>query len=206
MAKRTLIIEVATDRAEELIAALSKRPYIRILSLDRRQRKEMGSCPACNRQFTKESIVSVNAEMLGFLVNMLRRMKIAKSVVLVNKRNPVDKVPLQERERAVPFPAPLAEKAELLGLISKCYDGSTETHYVTNRGLSFLNGDTALRPSKLIVADGKILEQDGELLVENVRFSDRIDHDKLLREAKMAIKELPERVREFIKSGQTTLI
>ena len=206
MDKKYLVLEIDAGKVEELAQALSKRPYIKILSLSREDRERLEACPACGRKFSREVVVTVNAEMLTFLVQMLRRLKVAKSVVLVNKRNPIDTVMVPDRERAVAFPHPLIEKAELLSLIKKFDDGSTETYFITKKGLSFLSGREPLKPSRYIVSDGKVLEMSGQLDINDVKFSDRVDHDKLMREAKKAVLDLPDKVVQFIQSGQIPLM
>ena len=206
MIKKYILLEVATDRVDELIQALSKRPYIKVLSLGREEREKLEECPACGRKFHQESVVTVNAEMLTYLVRMLRRMRLAKSLVLINKRNPLEKIPEPERERAIQFPFPLLEKAEMIGLVKKFLDGSTTTYFVTKKGVGFLSGKEVLSPSRYIVADGKVLETSGQLSINDVKFGDRVDREKVLQEARRAVNELPTRALQFINSGQISLM
>lgn len=206
MIKQYILIEISPEKAEELIHALEKRPYIKILSLNKEERERLESCPACGRKFHRESTVTVTADMLPFLVRLLRRMRMSKSLVLINKRNPIEKIPEFEKERAIPFPYNLVEKAELLGLIRKFIDGSTETYFVTKKGLAFLSGKEPLSPSRYMVADGKVLETSGQLFINEVKFTDRVDHDKVIQEAKRAAEELPQRVLQFIEKGQIFLV
>ena len=202
----TVVLEVAVEKAPELVSALSKRDYINVVNLDRAEKKRRKVCPCCGHKFPREVVYMVTCEIVEALLSVVYKMKVSKSVVLVNKDNSIDLLPEYERSRCVEMPDRVAQRAMALGLLQPFQDGSRLTHFVTGTGIAFLVNKEPLSPSTLVVSHGEIVEQSGSMMIEDVKFKDRIRHDKFLREARRVIAELPKAVMEFVEKGQMSLV
>lgn len=203
---KTIIIEVPAERADDLREALSKRDYISIITIDRDERKTRKSCPCCKRKFSRETIYFVTNEVLEGLLLMLEKHAIAKSLVIVNKKNRADRLPPVELERAVEFGYLAFERAKYLNLVSPFKDGSRETYYLTSAALAFLGNKAPLSPGTIVLLDGEVVDSFGEITLEGVRFKDRVRRDEVQRLIKRAVKNLPRNVLEFIEQGQMSLV
>lgn len=206
MAATTVVLEVSSDKATELVSALSKRDYINIVKLDRAEKKKRKLCPCCGAKFPRELVYTVTSEICEALLSVIHKMRVSKSVVLVNKSNPIGQLPEYERARCVEMPDRVIERAMALGLLQEFQDGSRLTHFVSEIGLLFLVNEESLSPSQLILLRGEVVESSGSIEFEDVKFKDRIRHDEYLRNAKRAVAELPKAVVEFVKNGQMSLV
>jgi len=206
MKRETFIIEVDAGRAEDLKDALSKRDYIDIVTLTRDERKKRKSCPLCKRKFSREIIYYVSEPVLEGLLAMLEKHAIAKSLVITNKKRRADRLPPVELERAVEFGYLAFERAKHLGLVAEFMDGSRETHFLTSAAFSFLSEKAPLSPGTVVLLDGEVVDSFGEITLEGVRFKDRVYRDRVLRQIKRALKNVPKHVVEFIEQGQMSLV
>lgn len=203
--RRALFVEVDEDRADDLIKALSQRSYINIVSCTIEEKRKRKVCPCCNRAFPREVRYSFTGEILEALLAILYTMKIAKSVVVVNKHNPAEKLPPAELERTVQVDQRILEKAIVLGAVKKFVDGSRDTYFVTAKAISFLYGDEPFEPAELVYYNDACVEAKGKVLVGEVKFKDLIRQEIYLREVKKAIRNLSTSTMNFVKSGQLSL-
>lgn len=206
--KRVVLLQVDEERADELIDALAKRSFVKIISLDRETRKALGSCPVCERKFGKELLVTVNEELFWMIDGIISRMlqSGAKSVVVVpDEKSASDLVEVEKRRAVICSPDAMA-RATRLGLLAEIQDGRYKTHYPTQACLDFFSNSAPLAPSKIVIADGKVIERHGTMTVEHVKFKDQIIRDRMLRDIKRKIDGLSERVKIFVRTGQMPLI
>ena len=63
-----------------------------------------------------------------------------------------------------------------------------------------------LSPSVVILSQGEVVEKTGTMMVEDVKFKDRVRHDQFLTEARRAIADLPGDVVVFVEKGQMSLV
>ena len=101
MSKRILILDVDSDKYDALVDALGKRPYLRVVPMDRSGRKLLSDCPCCRRKLSKESTFVINDLMVDSLIRVLAKMALSKSVILVNKDHPASSVPPIQAELCV---------------------------------------------------------------------------------------------------------
>jgi hypothetical protein len=206
LAPKIVVLEVDADKADELVSALSKRDYISVVDLDRDEKKKRKLCPCCGHKFAREVICTVNQEILETLLPVIYKMKVSKSVILVNKDNPIARLPEYERPRCVEMSGRLIEKATTLRMLQAFKDGSRLTYFVTGPALAFLANREPLSPSTVVVVHGEVVERSGTTMIEDVKFKDRVRHDSLIYEARRAVAELPKAVVEFVEKGQMSLV
>ena len=206
MPNRIIILSVEADKHDSLVEALGKREYIRVISMDRHSRRHMTECPCCSRRLSKESSFTISDNMITYLISVVEKMTVTKTVVLVNKDNPITALSPIEHVRCVEVDPMIISRAEALGLLKTFIDGCRLTHYVSTTGLEFLSGEKPAAPSTVFVLDGEIVERSGELLIENVKFKDEIQKGTITRNAAKAVKSLPEYVMNFVVNGQMSLI
>jgi hypothetical protein len=206
MSSRILILEVDADKYDGIVEALSKRPSVRVVSMDREARKHLPECPACHRKLSKESSHTLDEKIVDALIKIAEKMRVAKTVVLVNKDNPQAALSEIEHERCVEVDPVVIYRAETLGLLKSFLDGSRHTHYVTTAGLEFLSGDKPAAPCTIFVLDGEVVETSGELTIENVKFKDIHRAGSVARDGARAVKAIPEHVMSFVTNGQMSLI
>lgn len=206
MSGRTLVLEVDLDKYESLVEALGKRPYIRVVSMDRQGRKDLVDCPACHKRLSKESSFTINDLMVCCLTKIVDKMRSFKSVLLVNKDNPASGVSEVERERCVEVDPTTIFRAEALGLINSFTDGSKLSYFVTTAGMDFLSGEKPAAPCTLVVLDKEVVETSGELMIEDVKCKDSFKITTVVRNASKAVEALPESVLNFVTNGQMSLI
>ena len=206
--KRLVLLEIEEARAQELLDALAKRSYVKLIPAPytRMQRDELIACPACNHKFGHERTVTVTEEIVLSLVCMLEKMKLAKSVVLVDDEEDIQLLPVPERERAVVFQERHKAHALMLGLIQQFMDGRQETYFVTKNSINFLLDKAPISPAKIIMSDGQVLAREGSMTMEDVKYKDRIKKDRLAWAAKRAYNVMPVPVKEFVESGQIPLM
>lgn len=204
MATRTIIFEVEESRADGLVQALTKRDYISLISLDREGRKRFRDCPACHKRLSKEVSYTINEKMLDAMLAMIRKMSVAKSVVLVNKENPMEMLPEAEKPRAVEFDDRLLERAEVLGLVTPFMDGNRKTYFT--KALDFFLSAEAHKPSTMVTLDGEVVETSGVIVFDDVKLKNENRRDKLKREFREAIKAIPESTITFVEKGQMSLV
>lgn len=204
--KRLLILNVDDDKYRGFVEFAAKRNYIEIISMDREARKHLRDCPCCSRKLSQEATFQIDDYMVESLTHIVRKMKITKTVILVNKENPQNLVPSIEVERCVETNQLTTIRAEVLGLLKSFTDGSRITHFVTAKGLSFLSGDMPASPSWVTTLDGVVVETGGSTTIESIKFKNAIKEASALRDASDAVKALPENVANFVRSGQMSLI
>jgi hypothetical protein len=206
MSNRILILEVDADKYDGIVEALSKRASVRVVSMDREARKHLRECPACHRKLAKESSFTLDEKIVDALIRVAEKMRIAKTVVLVNEDNPQAALSSIEHERCVEVDAMVIHRALTLGLLKSFMDGARLTHYVTTAGLEFLSGEKPASPCTMYVLDGEVVETGGELAIENVKFKDVHRAGSVARDGARAVKAIPEHVMSFVINGQMSLI
>lgn len=204
MATRTVILEVEESRADGLIDALTKRDYISLVSMDREGRKRFRDCPCCHKRLSKEVSYTINEKMLDAMLAMVQKMSVAKSVVLVNRENPMEMLPDAEKPRAVEFDHRMLERAEVLGLVTSFMDGNRKTYFT--KALDFFLGAEAHKPSTMVTLDGEVVETSGVIVFDDVKLKDENRRNRLKREFREAVKAIPESTMTFIEKGQMTLV
>ena len=202
--KIPILLEVDAHRALDLVAALRQRDYINIIDLSREERKARKNCPACGHKFPREVTYRVTDEMVEALVRVVSKMRVAKSVVLINKATSRASLPPHEVKRATSFNDTLLKKAEVLGLIKAFQDGGRLTYFATAQTLALFSGKP-INPSIAVIAGGEVIERSGELLLDEFKFKDRVTGDKLVRAARDAAAALSQSTVEFVMSGQMSL-
>lgn len=206
MPGKMLIVEVDDDKYSSTVEALSKRSYIKILSMDREGRKAFSVCPCCNKKLTKEHSFSINESFVESLVKIAEKMSVSKTVVVINKENPASSVPAMELERSVEVDSQFISRAVSLGLVEQFMDGNRTTYFVTSAGLSFLLAENPASPSTMVTLDGEVIELSGKLMIGDVKFKDQVKGSKILIYAARAVESMPESVRNFVRNGQMDLI
>lgn len=204
MASRTVILRVEESKVDDLLGALSKRPYIEVVNMDRESRKRLRDCPCCKTRLSKEVLFLINEKMLFAMLDLIRVMAISRSVILVNKDNPIEDIPSVERDRCSAFDRKLLEKAETLGLVRSFVDGSRKSYFTD--ALNFFLNEEPHTPSQVVTLNGKVIETSGSMFFDEVKLKDEKTRDKLKREFKDAIKAIPASTRLFVESGQMTLV
>lgn len=205
---RILVLDIDDDKHDGFVEAIVKRSHIRVISMDREARKQLTDCPCCGRRLSKESTYTLDDHMIEALIAVAGKMTaaVAKSVLVVNKNHPITAISEIERVRCVEVDPLTILRAETLGLLQSFQDGSRLSHFITATGLGFMSGETPAKPCTMVTLDGEIIEMNGELAIENVKFKDQIRGDTLKRLASRAVKALPECALNFATSGQTSLI
>lgn len=206
MPGRILILDVDADKYDGIVEALRKRPSVRVVSMDREARKGLRECPACNRKLSKESSFTLDEKIVDSLIKIAEKMRVAKTVVLVNEDNPLAALSSVEHERCVEIDPVVIYRAEILGLLKPFLDGSRNTHYITTAGLEFLSGEKPASPCTMFVLDGEVVETSGELAIENVKFKDVHRAGSVARDGARTVKAIPEHVMSFVANGQMSLI
>ena len=206
MAGRILILDVDEDKYDGVVDALRKRPSIRVVSMDRDARKHLAKCPACHRKLSKESSFTIDEKIVDALILVAGKMRVAKTVVVVNEDNPISSLSSVEHERCVEIDPIVLHRAVTLGVLKSFMDGARLTHYVTTMGLDFLSGEKPASPCTMYVLDGEIVETSGELTIDNVKFKDGHRASSVARDGARAVKALPEHVMSFVTNGQMSLI
>jgi hypothetical protein len=207
--KKYVVLEIDESRAQELLDALLKRSFLKIHSvpLGRAERKALETCPACLRKLGRESVITVNDEVIDGLMNVLSMMKRGiKSVVISWRPEAIQDLSIHEQKRAVVVHQDILKKCVLLGLMEPFMDGRQLTHFVTAKALRFLESEEPLTPSRIIYGDGYELTREGTLWFKDVKYKNQIQKDMDMREAKRLVRGLPDRVREFVEKGQIPLI
>lgn len=203
---RILVLDIDDDKHDGFVEAIVKRAYIRVVSMEREARKQLSDCPCCGRRLSKELPFTVNDHIVEALVSIAGKMKIAKSVIIVNKDNLATTIPPVEMERCVEIDALTLFRLETLGLVCPFQDGSRETYFISATGLAFMSGEAPAKPCTVVTLDGEIIEMSGELTIEDVKYKDQIRGDTLKRLASRAVKALSDDVINFVTSGQISLI
>jgi hypothetical protein len=206
MSSRTLILDVDVDKYDGIVEALSKRPSVRVVSMDREARRHLRECPACHRKLAKESSFTLDEKIVDALIRVAQKMKVSKTVVLVNEDHPKSGLSTVEHERCVEVDAVVVHRAMTLGLLSSFMDGARLTHYVSAAGLGFVSGEKPASPCTIYVLDGEIVEVSGELAIENVKFKDVHRSGSVARDGARAVKALPDNVLSFVNNGQMSFI
>ena len=204
MARRTVVLSVDEGKADDLLEALSKRPYIEVISMDRAGRKRLRDCPCCRRVLSKESAFVINEKMVLAMLGLIKAMTVARTVILINKENPIDDIPSIERDRTCEFDHRLADKAEVLGLIQPFMDGTRETYFTDS--LDFFLGEESHSPCNLTTLDGEVVETGGSMFFDEVKLKDENSRDRLKREFRDAIRAIPKSTITFVKQGQMSLV
>lgn len=200
-ARRIIVLDVAEAKADELLSALSKRDYLKVTSLDRNK-----PCPLCSHKFSPPQKIIVTQDLLSHLVDIAEKMTQFKSLILTNQKLRLEDVSVHEKPRCLEVPHKYVLHAEVLGLVKSYIDGRVAVHHLTEKGMQFLLGE-GISPSKVILIDGKIESTDKTpVTMEQVKFKDRIDRDKLVTRAKMVIGQWPTGIREFVQKGQVSLL
>lgn len=205
--KKYVLLEIDASRYNELTDALSKRTYIKFVNLltsDGRAKHSV--CPACSRALPREMIFTVNEEMIEGLLSVARAMTTSKTVVLYNKHTPYEHLRPIDQQRAAAFNNNLISKAEQLGLIASLEEGSQWVYHLTDMAISFLFGKAPLTPCKLAIADGIVLERSGSMMIEDVKSKDKIAFWRMVNQIREIYRALPDATKEFIKTGQASLI
>lgn len=206
MSSRILILDVDVDKYDGIVEALAKRQSIRVVSMDREARKHLRECPACHRKLSKESSFTLDEKIVDALIKIAEKMRVAKTVVIINDDNPISGISTVEHERCVEIDQMVIHRAVTLGLLKSFRDGARLTHYVTAMGLEFLSGEKPASPCTMFVLDGDVVETSGELTIENVKFKDMHRAGSVARDGARAVKAIPEHVMSFVTSGQMSLI
>jgi hypothetical protein len=203
---RILILDIDDDKHDGFVDAMSKRPHIRVISMEREARKALVDCPCCRKKLSRESSFVINDHMIESLTAIVEKMAVAKSVLIVNKDNPISAISSVERERCVEIDPATVVRAVTLGLLQSFQDGSKPSYFVTAAGLAFMLGESPAKPCTMVTLDGEVVELSGELTIENVKFKDQIKGDTARRLASKAVKSLPDSVTNFVTNGQMSLI
>lgn len=204
MSTKTVILEVEESKAQSLVDALGKRDYISVVSMDRDGRKRFRDCPCCGKRLSKEVSFTVNEKLLQAMLGVVQRMSVAKSVILVNKDNPIELMPEVEKKRCVEFDAKLLGRAETLGLLTPFVDGARKTHFT--KALDFLVGAESHEPSTMVTLDGEVLETSGAIAFDEVKFKDDSSRDRLKKEFRRAVDAIPSSTITFVEKGQMSLV
>lgn len=202
---RFVLLEIEESKADELVAALLQRSYIKLADVNiLSTRLRVTSCPACLRQFTRISYKTVDEALLWDLLALLRGMSTQRSVCFYETESEIRPV---DKERFVKFSAKSRKMCEILGLTSMVTDGSTATYHMNTNCIKFLKGELTLRPAVVAIADGGVLDVSGELHIDQVQSKDKEASLNGLKQSILeAIRKLPEATLNFVRSGQTTLI
>lgn len=206
MNKKYILLEVPSERAPDLIEALTKRDYIKVISLKTEERKRLGECPFCKGKFKREVVCSLNVEMLQCMTAVAKAMKKAKVAVLADDEEGFGLLPAYNQERGVIFPQALLDRAMWLGLIGSVMEGPIKVHFLTETALSFMGGKAPLKPSKVTIYAGEMIASEGELNIDQVRGDDLALRDRVVLDAQLSIKGMPKAVLEFIEKRQMTLL
>jgi len=204
MAARTIVLNVDEDKADGLLDALSKRPYIDVVAMDREGRKRFRDCPCCNKRLSKEITYTVNEAMLMAMLEVLRKMAVSKTVILTNKDTLRDSLPVVEQDRCAEFDLPLLHKAKTLGLLKPFMDGNRETYFTD--AIDFFSNEDAHSPSYMISLDGEVVETGGSMFIDGVKLKDEKSRDRLKREFRDALKKIPKDTITFVTNGQMSLV
>jgi hypothetical protein len=206
MSSRVLILDVDADKYDGIVEALSKKSSVRVVSMDREARKHLRECPACHRKLAKESSFTIDEKLVDALIKVAEKMRVAKTVVLVNEDNPKSSLSSLEHDRCVEVDATIIHRAETLGLLKPFMDGARLTYYISATGLDFLSGEKPASPCTMFVLDGEVVETSGELLIENVKFKDVHRAGSVARDGARSVKAIPQHVMNFVINGQMSLI
>jgi hypothetical protein len=206
MSSRVLILDVDADKYDGIVEALSKKSSVRVVSIDREARKHLRECPACHRKLAKESSFTIDEKLVDALIKVAEKMRVAKTVVLVNEDNPKSSLSSLEHDRCVEVDATIIHRAETLGLLKPFMDGARLTYYISATGLDFLSGEKPASPCTMFVLDGEVVETSGELLIENVKFKDVHRAGSVARDGARSVKAIPQHVMNFVINGQMSLI
>lgn len=204
MSRKTIILHVDEDKAEGLVLALQKRPYIDAMIMDREERKRLRDCPACNRRLSKEVYFKINEKLILQMLAMLKVMAISKTVILINKNNPIKNIPAVEHARCVEFDPKMLARALALGLVKEFIDGLRET-YFTDVFDFFLNEESH-SPCNFTTLDGKVIDVGGSMFLDEVKLKDENAKSILRRDLRDAIREIPDSTITFAKNGQMSLV
>ena len=205
-ATRYILLEVDSSKADELIAALVKRSYIKSVDLTKlEQRKLHTECPVCHKELTREWVATVTDQVVYGCLSILNGMKTNKSVVIYNKSY-IEEVRPIDRPRSVPFPYKPLYTARLLGLVGHFVDGSQDTFYVTPKGIEFLAKDEPLTPCRVTVVDNTVLDSSGSMKLDDVKSKDRAKFSETVLRLREAVKALPETTLTFVRTGQVPLL
>jgi len=201
---RTIILQVQEDKADGLLEALGKRPYIEATVMDRDERKRLRTCPCCAQVLKKEVTFSINEKLMMAMLDLLRAMSKSKSVILVNKHNPIENIPAIEREICSEFNSKLLMAAEVLGLVKPFVDGSRKMYFTD--ALDFFLNEERHSPATLITLNDEVIETSGAMFFDEVKLKDEKTRDRLRREFRDAIRAIPESTITFVKNGQLSLV
>lgn len=204
--RRYILLEVEDARAEELLAVLGKRSYIKVLALDRKERQQLGKCPACSNPFPEEKAVSISHKLVEGLISIAERMQSTRSVLLFNGKSPKSQISEHEHPRCIEMDQISIEYAVNAGLLHEGRDGKHRAFYLSKKALAFLSGE-AVSPSRLIFADGKLVGVDTQPTdITKVKIKDRVARDRLISHAKRVVRQLPAPILEFIEKGQVPIL
>lgn len=205
MPTKIVVLEVPEDKCDDFVQAMQKRLYP-VHVMDREGRKKLVDCPGCRRKLSKESTFTINDQLIECMTAIATKMSVAKTVIAIFEGMSLSAITPIEHERCAVLDERMVKRAETLGLVSSFPDGSRTTYYVTAAGIYFLNGEKPASPSTIVTLDGELVETYGEVLLDNVKFKDTIRGDTIKRNAREAVKRIPERVMNFVINGQMSLI
>lgn len=204
--KRYILLEVSESKAKDLIDALTKRNYLRLINLDNiDDRRLFEACPVCDEDLSKEWHVTITETILEGCLSLLQKMETYKSIVLYHKSFLEEVRPI-DAARSLKFHARQLFAAKLLGIIGHFKDGTQDTFYITDKGIRFMRGDVALSPCNLVVVNNKVITADGTMMIEETKRKDSIKFNNLLTNIRKAIDNLPIEVLNFVRSGQVSLL
>lgn len=201
---RTVVLDVEESKVDGLLEALTKRPYITVVSMDREGRKRLRTCPCCKERIKKEKPYTIDEKMLRAMLRMIGGMSVSKTVILTNKDTLLSDVPPVEHERCVEFEVPLLKKAESLGLLKPFIDGARKTYFTD--ALDFFLNEEPHSPASMVTIQGELVETSGSMFFDEVKLKNEKSRDQLKRELRDAIKKIPESTITFLRSGQLSLV
>jgi len=205
VARKVFVLEVDEDKAASLIEALSARSFLSVYTLDRETRKAHKSCPCCGKRLSKEVVVDLGEDLLRELLRIVKAMQVSKSVILVNKDNPKDRLPPGEFDRCLEMSPLVVTRLEDLGLIRSFQDGARKTYHVSAQALSFLQTGGAYSPAFAVYVDKVLVDKGGSVAIEDLSFK-LVSAGRFRKEAFDLVDQLPERIVGFVMTGQIPLV
>jgi hypothetical protein len=203
---RQIIIEIEDDKYDSFIEVIKKRPYIKHVSMSREDRRLIVNCPCCKQKLSRETSFVINEKMIDSLSSIVEKMRIAKTVILTNRENPLSLIAPIELERCVEVDLKTIVRCKILGLLQEFQDGSKITHFVTSKGIKFLTGESPAAPCLIITIDDEVIETSGEIMIDQVKFKDDIKRSSALHSSLSSVKMIPEYVMSFVTSGQMSFV
>lgn len=202
MGRRVFVLDVEEQYADDLLVALSKRSYLKVIHLE-----ESETCPACKRSMPKPHITKIDPELVEVLVMMAGVMKIARSVLLVHGKGWEDEVSVHESPRCVEVSKKTTQFLNDFGFVEECQDGKNKAYRISKKGLAFLM-ESEISPSRLFYLNDALVEVDPRVTsLRDLKIKDRVAHAQLIDRVREAVRNIPEGVKKLISSGgQSPLI